>query len=154
MEKAKGRSRTAINRANYDLYVSKLRKAGKGFPVNKSGDANIAEIARQCDFGRDRLYQGSKLHDQFKEDLKDIGLEGSPKKNEAEKDDFNAKRADQKSKDASVLQAQLDVKVQELSLLREQHEKLKAEFDKLKRQKSEHDAAMDELEMTGRRGFF
>lgn len=153
MAKAKGRSRTEVNKANYELYVSKLREAGKGFPVNKSGDVNIAEIARQCDFGRDRLYQATKLKEQFERDLKDIGLEGGPRKTKAERDDYLAKKADQKSKDASVLKTRLDTAVEELSLLRAKYEKLEAKYETLKRQKSEQSAAMDEMENTGRRGF-
>ena len=152
MAKARGRARTILNKANYEFYVSKLREEGKGFPTRTTGDINLTEIARKCDFGRDRLYEGSPLFAQFKKDLADIGREGCS--NETQKDDYNAKRAEKKSKDASALQVQLDIKVQELCILREQYEKLHAEFEKLKRQRLEHDAAMDELESTGRRVFF
>jgi hypothetical protein len=151
LEKAKGRSRTELNKANYEIYVNKLRKSEKGFPVNKSGNANLAKIAKECDFGRDRLYEGSPLHLRFKQDLSDIGLEGGS--NKTQKDDYNAKKATQKSKDASALQVQLDIKVQELFILREKYERIETELKTLKRQRSEHSAAMDELENTGRRSF-
>lgn len=152
MVKAKGRARTEINRANYEHYVNKLKEAGKGFPTNKSGNANLAEIAMKCDFGRDRLYEGSPLHVQFKKDLVNIGLEGD--NSVSQKDDYNAKKASQKSKDASALQVQLDVKIQELSLLREKYEKLESELEAIKRKKTEQSAAMEEMENTGRRSFF
>ena len=152
MSKPRGRARTAINKASYLLYVNTLETQEKGFPANELGEANISEIARECDFGRDRLYQGSPLYNLFMQDLVRIGLEGSNKKRNS--NDFLAKKAEGKSKDASILKTQLDSKVQEIAALREKFEKLESDFEKLKSRKSEHIAAMDELENTGRRSFF
>jgi hypothetical protein len=152
MVKGKGREREATNKASYENYVQKLKVEQKGFPVNKDGNANIAEVARQCDFGRDRLYGQTKLGIQFRKDLKGIGLEGGPTKRV--QDDYLAKKVDKKSRDASVLRTQLDAKVQEVSILRQENEQLKADLKKMKQRKSEHDAAMEEMENTGRRNFF
>jgi len=152
VSKPRGRARTAINKASYLLYVNTLETQEKCFPVNELGEANISEIARKCDFGRDRLYQGAPLYDEFIQDLARIGLEGSKKKRNS--DDFLAKKVESKSKDASILKTRLDSKIQEIAALKEKYEKLESDFEKLKSRKSEHIAAMDELESTGRRSFF
>ncbi len=150
----KGRAKAEINQAAYKHYVEQLKAEEKGFPRNKDGDANLSEIARKCGFGRDRLYESSKskLYEQFAKDLVTIGVEGTPPK--TSHDEYLAKKVEQKSRDASALKADLDAKVQEVASLRDKVEELTTELNKLKRQKSENEAAMDELESTGRRCFF
>lgn len=143
---------TTKNQIKYLAYVEHLRANKKKFPINKDGNANLSEIARDCEFGRDRLYKNTKLAIWFKEDLKDIGIEGGGSKRE--NDDYLAKKADQKSKDASALHADLDAKIQEVIGLRKDIEDLKSEIKKLKRQKSESETAMEDMELTGRRRFF
>lgn len=134
---------TTKNETNYLTYVGRLRAVGKKFPITKDGNANLSEIAIQSGFGRDRLYKNKKLSTWFKEDLKDIGIEGNRSK--TTNDDFLAKKADKKSRDASVLRTELDAKIQEVDGLRNELEDLQAEIKKLKRQKSENEAAMEEM---------
>jgi len=143
---------TTKNEMKYLAYVEHLRANKKKFPINKDGNANLSEIARDCEFGRDRLYKNTKLAIWFKEDLKDIGTEGGASK--IADDDYLAKKADKKSKDASALRADLDAKIQEVIALRKDIEDLESEVKKLKRQKSENEAAMEDMELTGRRRFF
>ena len=98
------------NQHNYLAYIRQLINDGKKFSLNKDKDVNISEVARVCDFGRDCLYGEGKIATWFKRDLKLIGNEGVASKKS--NDDFLSEKADQKSKDASKLQTQLDVKVQ------------------------------------------
>lgn len=145
-----GREKAPINEASYIAYVARLKKEGKGFPMNNRGDVNYSRVAEECGFHRQVLY--NTLNDQFLEDLKDIGVEGPEETPDIE--DRLANKADVKSKEASVLRKELDAKVQENSLLRRQIESLEAEVRKLKRERSENDEAFEEMLSTGRRCFF
>lgn len=154
MKKLRGRARTETNKENYDRYISELLKKGKGFP-ERGGQVNIAEVARQCDFGRDRLYKDSPLYKQFVKDIKRIGLDNE-KLTESESkssEDLLSEKAEKTSRAASSLQSRLDVKIQELESLRQDYENLKLENKQLKQCKSEQELSMEEMEITGKRGF-
>lgn len=72
-----GREKESVNKSSYKSYVESLRKSGQRFPVNDDGAPNFSEIARQCGFYRQVLYNNKKLKELFKKDLAEIGLEGS-----------------------------------------------------------------------------
>jgi len=77
-----GREKAPINEASYIAYVARLKKEGKGFPMNNRGDVNYSKVADECGFHRQVLY--NTLNDQFLEDLKVIGVEGPSETSDTE----------------------------------------------------------------------
>ena len=137
-----------LNKKNYAAYVADLEATGKKFPLNQFGEVNITAIAEASGFLRGVFAKNKKMKNQLEDDLKRIGTEITEG---IDKDSRLAKKAEEKAIEASRLHKDLDAKVQEISLLRDQIDQLQTRIRELECRNDEATLSMDELLDSGRR---
>ena len=124
------------NRHNFDALISEMKATGKKFPVNQFGEPNISWVAKEIPCTTGTLRAGT-LEKPFKEALLEIGVDIEPStKNQSEK---LAKKAEDKSKEATRLRRELNAKIKEVEGLRLEVEKLHKKLQNTKFKKSEEE---------------
>lgn len=140
----------------YRDYVAALERRGERLPVNQYGDLNFTKIGNECGNRRqwfsesaDKIFgdAGKTLKQVIADDCKRLGTEFLTPKNA---DDVLIKATETSNRENSKLRRQLDQKIKEVEVLREENHRLLEENRNLKISASEASEQKDELLDTGR----
>ena len=137
-----------INRQRYSAYVAELEATGRKFPVNQFGNVNLTLIAEACGFRRQVFSTNKNMRERLEKDIFRIGTETSQ---DMGVDTLLAKKASDKTKEASQLRKELDAKTQEIAVLRSELESVKKLVRELAVRNTEADSIFTEMVTTGRR---
>lgn len=141
----KGQQATEHNQRNYAAYIDMLKATGERFPCNQFGTVSIEGVAEQVGCTTKVLLTGS-LKTQFEKDIEIIGV-GVKKIS----DSRLAQKAEEKSREASSLSKQLNLKIKECDSLKTENERLTRKIRQLESRQKEEELSLHELLKTGRR---
>lgn len=142
----RGQQKTEYNKLAYAAYVDRLRATGRRFPCNQFGEANIEGVAKTIGCTPKVLKEGA-LKEPFRQDVVDIGVDGMAPSAESKL----AKKAEEKTKEASSLLKRLTIKIKENEGLSAEVERLSTRVRQLEARSVEDNLSIDELLKTGRR---
>jgi len=137
-----------LNIQNYEAYIKDLETTGEKFPLNQFGDVNLTAVAQKCKFNRQVFSNNKHFQHRLTKDIERIGTDIHKGQDHRDRD---AEIAATKSQEASKLRRELDAKVQEIELLREELTKARDKILELENKQNEGELTLDEILSTGRR---